>query len=119
MRTPGERDSGQNPGAIEHPIPPGLTVLDGKPPCQSIGPICYTMNLPAALVLFTANERPHWSRRAAVTGAIRIAASTLARTGKIPPLTQAWITVVLYPHNRRRLDPHNWAPRRRRRSTAW
>lgn len=95
---------------MEHPTPPGLALANGEPPCRSIGPTCYSVNLPVALVLLTANERPHWSRRAAITGAIRAAAAALARTGKIPPLTQAWITVVLHPHNRRRLDPHNWGP---------
>jgi len=80
------------------------------PPCRTIGPACFTIELPPGLVLLTANERPHWSRRAAVTGSIRVAAATLARAARIPPAEQAWITVVLHPHNRRRLDPHNWGP---------
>jgi crossover junction endodeoxyribonuclease RusA len=79
-------------------------------PCRAVGPACFTIELPPGLVLLTANERPHWSRRAAVTGGIRVAAATLARAAQIPAAEQAWITVVLHPHNRRRLDPHNWGP---------
>ncbi|MBS2531982.1 hypothetical protein KGQ20_04285 [Catenulispora sp. NF23] len=73
--------------------------------------MCFTIDFPPALVLLTANDRAaHWGRRAAVTGGIRVAAATLARAARIPPSEQAWITVVLHPHNRRRLDPHNWGP---------
>lgn len=79
-------------------------------PCRAIGPACFTIELPPGLVLLTANERPHWSRRASVAGGIRVAAATLARAAQIPASEQAWITVVLHPHNGRRLDPHNWGP---------
>ncbi|MFL6112199.1 MAG: hypothetical protein ACJ786_12725 [Catenulispora sp.] len=87
-----------------------MTASATGPPCRLLAERCFTVELPAALVLLTANERPHWARRNAVTGAIRAAAATLARAAHIPALEQAWITVVLYPHNRRRPDPHNWGP---------
>ncbi|GAA2019245.1 hypothetical protein GCM10009839_14580 [Catenulispora yoronensis] len=101
--------SGTNPGA-DCPVPPGMAGTTPDPPCRAVGHACYTVELPAGLVLLNANERPHWTRQRAITGAIRVAAAALARAGKVPPLYQAWITVVLYPHNRRRLDPHNWGP---------
>ena len=83
---------------------------DTTAPCRAVGPVCHHLELPSGLVLLTANERLHWARQRAVTGAIRVATTTLARAAKIPPAQQAWITVVLHPHNRRRLDPHNWGP---------
>lgn len=80
------------------------------PPCRAVGNECFTVELPSALVLLNANERPHWTRQRAITGAIRITAAALARGQRIPALRQAWITIVLHPHNKRRLDPHNWGP---------
>lgn len=92
------------------PIPEGMAGAEFTAPCRAVGPVCYHLELPSGLVLITANERLHWTRQRAVTGAIRVAAATLARAAHIPPAEQAWITVVLHPHNRRRLDPHNWGP---------
>jgi crossover junction endodeoxyribonuclease RusA len=92
------------------PLPAGMDNAALTTPCRAVGPICHHLELPTALVLITANERLHWARQRAITGAIRVAAATLARAAHIPPAEQAWITVLLHPHNRRRLDPHNWAP---------
>lgn len=70
----------------------------------------YTLELPAGLDLLTANDRPHWTKRNALTQTLRQATCFLARNQQIPQLERVHITGILRPHDRRRRDPANWYP---------
>jgi len=58
----------------------------------------------------TANRRPHWTYRAAVTKEWRELAWGLAREQRIPRLERARIVVHWLPADRGRRDPNNVAP---------
>jgi hypothetical protein len=73
-------------------------------------PTVHIVELPASLPLLNSNDRLHYMAKARQTTTIRQAAAWCARIAKVPPLGQATITVVVHPHNKRRLDPQNWAP---------
>jgi crossover junction endodeoxyribonuclease RusA len=70
----------------------------------------WEIRLPPGEELLTLNDRPHWAVRNRITGQLRGDAANLCRLAKIPKLERATVTVVLHPHDRRRRDPHNWAP---------
>lgn len=58
----------------------------------------------------TANKRPHWSYRAAVTREWRQEACQLARAARVPRLDRAAIRVDVLPRTRGRYDPNNVSP---------
>jgi crossover junction endodeoxyribonuclease RusA len=58
----------------------------------------------------TANDRPHWTKRADVTREWRTLAWAQAKRAHIPPLERAHILVEWLPPDRRRRDPANAGP---------
>lgn len=70
----------------------------------------WVVALPPGFKLMNLNDRMHWRTRHRITKETREMAATLARSAKVPKLETAHIVVVLHPHDKRRRDPHNWAP---------
>lgn len=58
----------------------------------------------------TANDRPHWAKRASVTRTWRTLAWAEAKRARIPALDRARIVIEWMPPDRRRRDPANAAP---------
>lgn len=62
------------------------------------------------LELINANDRPHWTKRAKLTAAIRAAAAQAAGDAGVPRLNRARVLYLVHPSARTRVfDPSNWA----------
>jgi crossover junction endodeoxyribonuclease RusA len=78
---------------------------------QLAPPRTWTIALPAGMRLLSLNDRHHWSVKGRITRDLRVAAWTLARQAKIPPLAQAKVTVEYQPPpTTRRRDLDNVGP---------
>ncbi|MFE1456730.1 hypothetical protein ACFW7K_17640 [Streptomyces sp. NPDC058735] len=60
--------------------------------------------------LINANDRPHWTKKAKITAAIRAATAAAARDARVPRLARARVLYLVHPTARTRIfDPSNWS----------
>jgi len=67
------------------------------------------VTLPRAAAL-TANQRPHWRKKAALTRDLRTRGRLAWLYAGLAPMDRAHLVVTLAWHDARRRDPGNWAP---------
>ena len=96
--------------AVGTPVGGGALPIPALPPAGP-EPRTWTIELPAAMKLLNANQRPHWAAKGRIVAALRLAAFACAKNAHIPPLSQVRIVVEYQPPRKiRKRDGGNWAP---------
>ena len=67
------------------------------------------LTIPRAAAL-TANQRPHWRKKAALTRDLRTRGRLAWRNAGLAPMDRAHLVVTLAWHDARRRDANNWQP---------
>lgn len=75
-----------------------------------MGSKVYTISLPPATELISANGREHWTQRAKVTKHLRELAEHDANVKRIPELSKVKIRAIYFPPDNRRRDMSNLFP---------